>query len=119
MRECFTLSRFLKKLKKQLYVFKKYMTFTTDLSIFFSDFVDTATIGINNFSVILDRNYVAIDAGESYISSYEISALAKQSDINSYATIGASITIDSVVYKIVDIKKMDDHRIGQLILQEV
>lgn len=97
------------------------MSFESDLTVFFNtdDFASTATIGANSFKVILDRNYQAIDAGESYISSYQIVCTCKQSDITSYVTLNATVVIDSVSYKVIDIRKDSDHRIGIVQLQEL
>lgn len=94
------------------------MPFAEDLSVFFKtvEFASAATWGALSANVILDMPTEDVFGGQS--SSNEYMAMLRASDFPDIAR-GASIAINSVNYKVREVRLQDDGALKALLLSKV
>lgn len=94
------------------------MAFAEDLSVFFqtAEFALAATWGALTANVILDMPTEDVLGGQS--NSNEYMAMLRSSDFPDIAR-GASIAINSVNYKVREVRLLDDGAVKALLLSKV
>ena len=81
------------------------MAFTEDLDTFFADFKDTVVYNSTTYEGILDQPDEMIADGLVVSTDYQLTA--KTSDLGSLV-FDATVTVNSVNYKVRNVRKVDD-----------
>ena len=81
------------------------MAFTEDIDTFFADFKDTVVYNSTTYEGILDQPDEMIADGLVVTTDYQLTA--KTSDLGALV-FDATVTVNSVDYKVRNVKKIDD-----------
>ena len=92
------------------------MAFTEDLDTFFADFTDTVVYNSTSYKGILDQPDEMIADGLVVTTDYQLTA--KTSDLGSLVY-DATVTVNSVNYKVRNVKKVDDGTLCIVFLMKV
>ena len=92
------------------------MAFTEDLDTFFADFKDTVVFNSTSYQGILDEPDEMIADGFVVSTDYQLTV--KTSDLGSLV-FDATLTVNSVTYKVRNVRKIDDGTLCIVFLMKV
>jgi multidrug efflux pump subunit AcrA (membrane-fusion protein) len=92
------------------------MAFTEDLNTYFADFTDTVVHSSTTYKGILDQPDEMIADGLVVTTDYQLTA--KTSDLGALV-FDATVTVNSVDYKVRNVKKIDDGTLCIVFLMKV